>query len=301
MGMVDNLINNVTHEDEVPSRAELTKLSKEELINKCIEISHYKSLQEDLLLNISHDLRSPLSVILSVLQCYESGYLDENNNSKMEQYTRNIKRNSLKMLKLIDNLIDTTRLERDYYNIERRNLDVVSLIENTISSIDRYAKQKNISLIFDTNIEQCVIAVDAEALDRIIVNLISNAIKFSFENSNIYVNLWKSSNDLIISVKDEGIGIPIQDQSKIFDRFIQCTNKKNSEHCGSGIGLALVEHLTKAHGGSVELNSIENKGSEFIIKLPIIKIKENVEDKKNLLSQKDNVQMLEIEFSDIYL
>ncbi|GAA0078449.1 hypothetical protein UT300005_28280 [Clostridium sp. CTA-5] len=301
MGIVDNLISDTTEENGIPSKSELAKLSKEELINKCIEISRYKNLQEDLLLNVSHDLRSPLSVILSVLQCYESGYVDENNKSKMKQYMKNIKRNSYKMLKLINNLIDTTRLEKDYYKIERRNLDIVKLIENTIASIDRYAKQKNISLVFDTNVEQCIMAVDAQALDRIIMNLISNAIKFSFENSSIYINLLKCCNELVISVKDEGIGIPEKDQNKIFNRFIQSTSKKQYEHCGSGIGLSLVENLTKAHGGSIELNSIENRGSEFIIKLPIIKVSENIVDKNISNCNKNNVQMLEIEFSDIYL
>ena len=90
-----------------------------------------------------------------------------------------IKRNGYKILKLINNLIDTTKLEKKHYNIKRENLDIINLIEWNVSSIDKYAKQKNIALVFDTNVEECVMAIDPEAIDRIIMNLISNAIKFS--------------------------------------------------------------------------------------------------------------------------
>ncbi|AOR22240.1 sensor histidine kinase [Clostridium taeniosporum] len=298
MSVVKKITNNFMEESEELSRLELSKLTKEELIDKYMDMNNCKNLQENLLLNISHDLRSPLNVILSILQFYESGYINGSDN--MNKYMTSIKRNSYRMLKLIDNLIDTTRLEKKYYKIERRNLDIVKLIENTITSIDKYAKQKNISLIFDTNVEKCIMAIDPEAIDRIIMNLLSNAIKFSYNNGNIYINLWKKNNELNISIKDEGMGIPLKEQNKIFNRFMQSSNHKKIEQSGSGIGLALVENLTKAHNGRISLKSEENMGSEFIVKLPIIKLSENNE-KNHVINSKTNVEMLEIEFSDIYL
>ena len=298
MSVAKKIINDFIEEDKELNRLELSKLTKEELIDKYMDVNNYKNLQENLLLNVSHDLRSPLNVILSILQFYESGYITGNGN--MNKYMTSIKRNSYRMLKLIDNLIDTTRLEKKYYKIERRNLDIVKLIENTVSSIDKYAKQKNISLIFDTNVEKCVMAIDPEAVDRIIMNLLSNAIKFSYNNGNIYINLWKRNNELNISVKDEGMGIPIKEQDKIFNRFAQSSNHKKIEQSGSGIGLALVESLTKAHNGNISLKSQEDRGSEFIIRLPIIKLSDNNED-NHIIHAKTNIEILEIEFSDIYL
>ena len=135
----------------------------------------------------------------------------------------------------------------------------------------------------------------------VVLNLISNAIKFSPQGSNIYINTWKSINQIIISIRDEGIGIPKDEQKSIFNRFIQSSKNKRNENSGSGIGLDLVRYLTKAHNGEVELRSEENSGSEFIIKLPIEILDNNQKENANYLNTRSKVEVLELEFSDIYL
>ena len=297
---------NVLNDDEIERnqityKSELAKLSKEELIDRLIDLSETKKSQEDFILNISHDLRSPLNIILSILQCYKDEYNNIENMQQCQKHMESIKRNGYKILKLVNNLIDTTKLERKHYNIKRENLDIINLIEWNIASIDKYANQKNISLVFDTNVEECIMAIDPEAIDRIIMNLISNAIKFSPQGSNIYINTWKSINQIIISIRDEGIGIPKNEQKSIFNRFIQSSKNKRNENSGSGIGLDLVRYLTKAHNGEVELRSEENSGSEFIIKLPIEVLDNNQKENANYLNTRSKVEVLELEFSDIYL
>jgi len=282
-------------------KVELSKLSKEELINKIIKLSEAKKAQEDFILNISHDLRSPLNIILSILQCYKDEYKEIGKINQCQQHVESIKRNGYKILKLINNLIDTTKLEKKHYDIKPENLDIINLIEWNIASIDKYAKQKNISLVFDTNVEECVMAIDPEAIDRIVMNLISNAIKFSEYGSSIYINTWKSINQIIISIRDEGIGIPKDEQKTIFNRFIQSSKNKQHENSGSGIGLDLVKCLIKAHNGSIELKSEEDHGSEFIIKLPIEMLEYNKIIKSKCLNTRNKVEILELEFSDIYL
>lgn len=298
---VDILKDDETDDDYMLNRADLINLSKEELINKIIRLSECKKAQEEFVLNISHDLRSPLNIILSILQCYKDEYKDIKSGGQYQEHMESIKRNAYKILKLVNNLIDTTKLEKNHYSINRENLDVINLIEWNISSMDKYAKQKDISLVFDTNVEECVMALDPEAVDRIIMNLISNAIKFSPQGSCIYINAWKSINQLTISIKDQGIGIPKDEQKSIFNRFVQSSKNKKNEHTGSGIGLDLVRYLTKAHNGSVELRSEENIGSEFIIKLPIEILEESEAVKNKCLNAKSKVEVLEVEFSDIYL
>lgn len=298
---VDILKDDETDEDNMLNRADLINLSKEELINKVIKLSECKKAQEEFVLNISHDLRSPLNIILSILQCYKDEYKDIKKGSQYQEHMESIKRNAYKILKLINNLIDTTKLEKNHYSINRENLDIINLIEWNISSMDKYAKQKNISLVFDTNVEECVMALDPEAVDRIIMNLISNAIKFSPPGSCIYINAWKSINQLTILIKDQGIGIPKDEQKSIFNRFVQSSKNKKNENTGSGIGLDLVRYLTKAHNGSIELKSEENIGSEFIIKLPIEVLEESESVKNKCLNAKSKVEVLEVEFSDIYL
>ncbi|AJG96712.2 MULTISPECIES: sensor histidine kinase [Clostridium] len=298
---VNILKDNQIDRENILNRNDLIKLSKDELVSKLINLSESKKNQEDFILNISHDLRSPLNIILSVLQCYKDDYKDIKRYGKCQDHMDVIKRNSYKILKLVNNLIDTTKLEKNHYSIKRENLDVINLIEWNISSIDKYAKQKEISLVFDTNVEECIMAVDPEAIDRIIMNLISNAIKFSPKGSNIYINAWKSINQLTISVRDEGIGIPKEEQNTIFNRFVQSSRNKKSENSGSGIGLDLVRYLTQAHNGSIELKSEENSGCEFIIKLPIERLQDDENNRDKCLNIKSKVEVLEVEFSDIYL
>ena len=278
------------------TKEKLMELSKEELIDEYLKLRNKKELQEDFILNISHDLRSPLNVILSILQCYKYSI---NNPDKIIEYLDSIKRNGYKILKLINNLIDSTKLDRDYYKLTKENVDIISLVEWNISNIDKYAHQKNISLVFDTNVEDCVMAVDIEAIDRIIVNLLSNAVKFSPNGSCIYINALKNNNSITISVRDQGIGIPLDEQKDIFNRFVQSTKNNKNEYSGSGIGLDLVRRLVEAHEGTIELESEENHGSEFRVKLPIVTLEDN--SNTSYLHAKDKVEVLEVEFSDIYL
>lgn len=281
--------NNYKYEQKVMNYSEL---------NNIIKTLKEKNLsQEEFLLNITHDLRAHLSIILSVMQCIDYGNVKVTD-EKAREYLKMIKRNSLKMLKLINNLIDTTKFQNNYYELNKTNIDIVSMIEGTINCIDKYAIQKNIHLIFDTNQEECIMAVDPQVIDRIIMNLISNAIKFSSKDKNIYINLLINSEEIKMSIRDEGPGISEDDKNKIFNRFYQVTKQKDSDQAGSGIGLDLVNYLTKSHGGSISLDSEYGVGSEFIVTLPITSI-----DEKEIISQRQSskIEMLEIEFSDIYL
>lgn len=273
-------------------------LTKDDLVRVITETIKRNTREENFLLNISHDLRGHLNVILSVMQVINYG----NNciiDKKAKEYMEIVRKNSLKMLKLINNLIDTTKLENNYYVLNKKNIDIISMIESTVNCIDKYAKQKNIQLIFDTNEEECIMGVDPEVMDRIIMNLLSNAIKFSYSNTNVYVDIFVLNSEIRISVRDEGPGIAKEYQEKIFNRFYQMENNKYSDTLGSGIGLDLVHYLVKSMDGEIILNSNEGEGCEFIILLPIKK----AEEKENycLNDEKSNkIQMLEIEFSDIY-
>lgn len=273
-------------------------LTKDDLVGIITEAIKKSIRQEDFLLNISHDLRGHLNVILSIMQVMDNGGISITDKKAME-YINIVNRNSLKMLRLINNLIDTTKLENNYYVLNKKNIDIISMIESTVNCIDKYAKQKNIQLIFDTNEEECLMGIDPEAMDRIIMNLLSNAIKFSYSNTNVYIDIFILNNEFRLSIKDEGPGIAKQYQEKIFNRFYQTEKKRDSADIGSGIGLDLVHYLVKSMDGEIILNSDEGQGCEFVILLPIKK----VEEKENycLNDEKSNkIQMLEVEFSDIY-
>lgn len=279
-------------------KSKINELSKEEMILLIEKLQEKQEIQENFMMNISHDLRSILNIIMSanhMLECIKDRE-NVNCNSKEREYLSIMKRNSYKMLKLIDNLIDITRLENRYFKINKENIEIVSFLENTMGSIDKYAKQKDITLIFDTNKEECIVGVDPQALDRICINIISNAIKFSPIGSFIYVTLMIDDENVKISIVDNGLGISKDDQKKIFERFNQ--GSKKSEYNGSGIGLDLVKSLVELHNGKITLKSELNKGSDFTVILPNTRL-EKEEVKFN--DERDKVQLLEIEFSDIYV
>ncbi|WP_430850818.1 sensor histidine kinase [Clostridium nigeriense] len=273
-------------------------LTKDDLVGIITELINKNAEQENFLLNISHDLRSHLNVILSVMQVMEYGSMLISD-KKANEYMKIVKRNSLKMLRLVNNLIDTTKLENHYYVLNKKNIDIISMVESTINCIDKYAKQKNIQLIFDTNEEECIMGVDPEVLDRIIMNLLSNAIKFSYSNTNVYIDMFVFNDEIRISVKDEGPGISKEYQEKIFNRFYQMSKNRESDAAGSGIGLDLVNYLVQSMDGEISLKSNEGYGCEFIINFPITTVEEK-EDYCLNDEGSNKIQMLEVEFADIY-
>lgn len=267
------------------------KLSSDE--SSLMSINELLKNNDQYLLNIIHDLRSHLNVITSAAQFMEHNYKDDKN----LKYIEIIKRNSFKMLKLINNLIDSNKIKNNYYKLNKKNIDIVPMIENTISCIEKFASERNINLIFDTNEEECIMAIDPEAIDRVIMNLLSNAIKFSNENSNIYINLVVKDKEIELSFKDEGCGISKEEKERIFDRFYKGKNNDNIE--GSGIGLNLCMLFVKAHDGKIFLESEINKGSIFTVILPR-KIEDHIETVKEEGNLINKNQEVEIEFSDTY-
>ena len=188
--------------------------------------------------------------------------------------------------------------------IKKENLDIVESVENIVSSVSEFIKEKELSIVFDTDVEENVIAFDPDKLERIILNLISNAIKFTDCGGTIFVTIDTTPKDVYISVKDTGIGIDEDHQKVIFNRFAQidASLSRNSE--GTGIGLALVKSLMLLHGGDVTLKSSPGNGSDFTLRFPNTKLdfgdsyNERSEYKKK--AYKNKIERIEIEFSDIY-
>ena len=145
------------------------------------------------------------------------------------------------------------------------------MIENTISCIEKFASERNINLIFDTNEEECIMAIDPEAIDRVIMNLLSNAIKFSNENSNIYINLVVKDKEIELSFKDEGCGISKEEKERIFDRFYRVDKARSRSMGGNGLGLSIAKEIMDAHSGSIDVVSQLGQGTTMVLKFPKVK------------------------------
>ena len=273
---------------------------KEENQQRIKELLYYDELRTNFFSNISHELKTPLNLIFSALQVIELKINISNNDEKsISKYTSTMRQNCYRLLRIIDNLIDITKIDAGHFFTDYSNKDIVSVIENIVLSIVEYVESKGISITFDTDIEEQVMAFDPDAIERIILNLLSNAIKFTPNGGNIEVSISKRGNNMVISVKDSGVGIPLEKQTSVFEKFVQVDKSLSRNREGSGIGLSLVKELVTLHEGTIKLESDLGKGSEFIIELPIRVVDED-KNSHQLDSYKDKVERIMIEFSDIY-
>lgn len=267
------------------------------------ETIKYDKLKTEFFANISHELKTPLNIIFATAQLLSlnnSSY-EKMNINMINKYVDTIKQNCYRLIRLINNLIDITKIDSGYIEFNPENKNIVEIVENITLSTAQYVESKNRTLIFDTDTEEKIMACDFEKLERIMLNLISNAIKFTSEGDKIEVTLSDKDSFIQISVKDNGIGIPYDKQKMIFERFKQVDPLLCRKHEGSGIGLSLVKALVEIHKGNIHLKSRYKKGSEFIIELPsyIIEYDNNNKKADDFIPQ-DNVEKIQIEFSDIY-
>ncbi|SCJ63748.1 Alkaline phosphatase synthesis sensor protein phoR [uncultured Clostridium sp.] len=253
--------------------------------------------------NISHEFKTPLNVLLSTTQLIGRYIKDKDiitiSKDKIKNYIEIIENNSYRLLRLTDNLIDMTKIDTGEYKVILENKDIVSIVENVVLTACDYIGNINSDIIFDTNVEEEIIACDQEKIEKIILNLLSNAVKYGNDNGNIFVNIKSYENNIEISVKDNGIGISPDKINSIFDRFVQEDKSLSRKQEGSGLGLALVKSLVEMHEGSIRVKSKLGKGSEFTITLPRKKVVKNEQLKFNICNQTIFEKCM-IEFSDIY-
>ncbi|MEG1256082.1 HAMP domain-containing sensor histidine kinase [Clostridium sp.] len=271
---------------------------------KYSEILVNDKIKTEFLANFSHEIRTLLNVMLSGLQLLDI-YKDTDRliftNKEDETKLVYIRQNGFRLLKLINNLIDMTKIDSGFYNVEFEVKNIVDVVEDITMSVVEYANYRDISITFDTNQEEVYMPLDSEKLDRIILNLLSNAIKFTPKYGHIYVTLDCCDTSVSVSVKDTGIGIPKDKQANIFQRFTQVKNSSSRTKGGSGIGLSLVKSLVELLDGSIVLSSEPNQGCEFKFTLPIKEFDKATEDVKHYISQNitNNSDKLIVEFSDV--
>lgn len=271
------------------------------------DVSHRTEIERlrlEFFANLSHELRTPLNLIFSSLQTLKS---TENEllkkNEKINKYINIISQNSKRLLKLVNNLIDTTKIDCGFYEYKPKNENIVNFVENIAMSVAEFAKQNDITLVFDTDVEEKIMAFDLEKLERTMLNLLSNSIKYNNFPGRIEVLLNDCGDTFNITVRDTGIGIPSDKLNVVFEKFKQVENRLRKRSEGSGIGLSLVKELIKIQGGIIEVKSEVGVGSEFTVKLPV-RLLENEESFDDSYYEDGNeglVTRMNIEFSDIYI
>jgi len=269
------------------------------LYNNAVEYDRQKTV---FFSNMVHELKTPLSVILGAIQLIEQKKsLTSSETKDTNKHFHTIRLNCYRLLRLINNILEITKIDSGYLKINPINYNIVSLIEAITQSVLPYAEQKGISLEFYTQVEEIITAVDIEKMERIILNLLSNAIKFTGSGGKVSVSIKRNKKKVQISVKDNGPGIPTSKQKEIFERFRQVGSSLTRESEGSGIGLSLVKSFVELHEGDIRVLSEEGKGSEFIVEIPERQC-EAYEKAAPISKDKTDriVEAINIEFSDIY-
>ncbi|MGL5749238.1 MAG: sensor histidine kinase [Paraclostridium sp.] len=274
------------------------KYKLEKVLLECEMIKQEDIMKNEFFSNISHELKTPLNIIYSANQLLDASINKDNFKDTYIKYSSCMNINCKRMLRLIDNIVDMTKLDIGFKSPNFENYDIVKTVEDMTLSVVSYAKVKGIELIFDTQIEELNIKCDIDMLERIILNLLSNSIKFSEQGGYILVEVFNNKDWVCIKIKDDGIGIPFDIQPKIFDRFVQGDKSIRRQKEGSGIGLSLVKSFVDLMEGEIYLESDGKKGTEVTVLLPN---KLFIGDKCTLNQDYEvNIQRVQLELSDIY-
>jgi PAS domain S-box-containing protein len=269
----------------------------EEAVKLLKEAKENEKLRTEFFANLSHELRTPINVIYSTLQVVGLNANDE----FTKKYNAIIKQNCCRLLRLVNNIIDSTKIDDGFLTLNLTCNNIVSVVEDIGLSVSNYIESHGMTLTFDTDVEEKYLNFDLDAIERIILNLISNAIKFRRENGTININIFDKGNSIMICVKDDGIGISTQQQGFVFEKFKQVDKSFTRNTEGSGIGLSIVKSLVELHKGTITLKSKEDIGSEFIIELPIFETSQHCVKNNDEIFQSNITEKINVEFSDIYL
>ncbi|CEN77967.1 sensor histidine kinase [Paraclostridium sordellii] len=265
------------------------------------KMKDHEKVKSEFFANISHELRTPLNIFYSTVQLLD---IKLNNNEEefrksYDKYRSSLRLNCQRMLRLINNIVDITKIDVGYTKPNIVNCDIVKLVEAITMSVIIYARQKDINIIFDTDVEELIIKCDPEMIERAVLNLLSNSIKFTKPNGNIFVSIYVNKEWVQIIFEDDGVGIPIHMQDLVFERFVQADKSLNRMNEGSGIGLSIVKSIIELNEGEIYLESDGENGTEFEILLPNKKLLgDDLIDKE--IEYTIDMQKIELELSDIY-
>ncbi|HEX6889627.1 MAG TPA: two-component regulator propeller domain-containing protein [Chryseolinea sp.] len=235
------------------------------LKHRAEHLSELDDLKTRFFTNISHEFRTPITLIQGPLkEMYKKA------TSKEERSMLGIMlRNAQRLSSLINQLLDLSKLDAGKMTLHVSEVELVQFLREIAASYESLAASKKIKYFYYPEVAELMVYIDAEKMEKVIHNLLSNAIKFTNENGEVILMLKSSEKHCHVVVRDTGIGIPLQEQAKIFDRFYQVDSSQSRQYEGSGLGMTLVKEFVELHQGTITLESIEGKGTSFSIRLPL--------------------------------
>ncbi len=234
-------------------------------IKESEKLQELDKLKTNFFTNISHEFKTPLTLILGPAQ----QIFEQTENAQIKDEAKLIQRNAKKLNRLANQLLDLARIEAGQMKLKTELQNMVACIKEITLSFQSFAESKKILLTFYSQQEKIHVYFDKDKVDKIISNLLSNALKFTPQNGHVKVEILLSGKEVEISVADNGIGIPHRQLNEIFERFYQIDSNTYKEYEGTGIGLSLTKELVDLHKGKISVVSEEGKGSTFSVILPL--------------------------------
>ncbi len=265
IGIFGSYIMDAIRRREFQSRVRLEETSAK-LQESNTKLKTLDELKTQFFANINHELRTPLTLMLAPLGPMIDGQMGRLG-AKQKDILSSIRQNGLKLLKLINNLLDLTKLEEGKMRLKVKTLDLVEFTGALLTSVKPLADRKSLKLYFQHPSYPLLLTFDPDQFEKIILNLLSNAVKFTPEGGRITIYLDEGEKSVHLIVEDTGIGIPPNMLETIFDRFSQVDGSLSRAHEGTGIGLSLVRELVHLHGGAVRAESEAGRGSRFIVEV----------------------------------
>lgn len=257
--------------DEIEEANRKLVTTSTELAQAHNRLKELDRIKTDFFSNISHEIRTPLTLIMTPV---ESAIRGEYGKPVDKIFLENIQKNSVRLLGLINDLLDFSKIEAGKMSIRVREIDIVNFIKTLLGTIESAAKTKGVDLAITADVPELGLFIDSDKTEKIMINILSNALKFTRKGDSIRVCVGHESNDCIIEVKDTGEGIPGDKINFIFDRFSQVNTSSKRKFEGAGIGLALAKELVEMQGGSISVESRfigeypDSHGTIFRIKIP---------------------------------
>ena len=247
---------------DVTSRIEAKKAADKALM----DAENANIAKSEFLANISHELRTPLNAILGFAEIIEGEAIGPIGDKRYSSYAHDIHTSGNHLLALLNDILDLSKIEAGKYNLREEPCDLQDLIYISRSIMASLAQKKHITLNYHGP-ESCIVKADEKAFRQILLNILSNAIKFTDTNGFIDINLIVHDNIFIV-ITDTGIGISPEDIERIMEPFIQIETARQSNEGGTGIGLPLTDRLVRLHGGNMKIESTLGEGTKITIMIP---------------------------------
>ena len=229
------------------------------------QIERLESIRQAFLANVSHELRTPLTSIIAYTETLLDGGLNDKDNSL--RFLNTIYRNTERMRNLVNDISELSLIEAGAVRLSFDRLSLHSVVNEVFNGLAPRSEKYQVRLRNEVP-EHCSVIADRRRLEQILINLVDNAIKFNRPQGEVIVSADIEDEQIIIRVRDTGVGIPSEHLPRVFERLYRVDKARSRELGGTGLGLAIVKHLTRAHGGDAEVNSTVGQGCEFVIKLP---------------------------------